>query len=125
MKWIYPLHSPISLGLCFVLPLVASHGCCQHWYSIQCYHPQIYQVVFAIRKRAVGRTAKRMLLITSFAVLALFETKSTGKKTPSIKLLHNSSVNNIPFKIAGKFCCPYLVPCYPLRQTCVKLRIFS
>lgn len=79
MKWIYLiLHSPISQGVCFVLPLVASHGHCQHWYPVQCYHPQILQVAF-VMKTAVGRTAKRMLLIVSFDLFGLFESKSTEK----------------------------------------------
>lgn len=54
-------------------------ACALNWYSVQCCHPQIYQVLFVIMKRAVGITAKRMMLIASFSVLALFESRSTEK----------------------------------------------
>lgn len=97
-------------------------ACALNWYSVQCCHTQIYQVLFIITKELQAELPRGSCLLHLF--LYWLYLRAEVQKTTFSKL-HNTSVNNIPFKTARKFFCPDFVSCYPLRQTGVKLRIFS
>lgn len=104
VQWIYHEQlSPISQGSCFVLPLVASHGCYQRRYPIMVPSATRLSGVVCHRGESCGRTAKQMLLITSFAVFALFVSKT---KEENFNKLHNAPGNHIPFKTAKQFFLP-------------------
>jgi len=63
----------------------------------QCHQPCVHQVMSVTAERAVGRTAKQMMLITSSAVFARCVSKT---KEEHFNKLHTASVNYIPLKKA-------------------------
>lgn len=67
----------------------------------------------------MGRTAKQMLFITSFAVFSLFVSKTKGK---NFNKLHNVSVNYIPFKMAKQFLLPTFCATPPLETNQCKAK---
>lgn len=120
-QWIYHKQlSPVSQGSCFVLPLVASHGCYQRRDPITVPSATRLSGVVCHCGESCGRTAKQMLLIASFAVLAPFVSKTKEKK--NFNKRHKASENYIPFKTAKQFLLPTFCATLPFETRWCKAK---